>query len=96
MEHKRKRVENRKKNNENKGNGGKSEHSHPEGEELLRSQNYFWRDNVREFSKNWQAISAYQHRDSTESVDSKQGMHRGKPLLDIVFKLLTSSKNRKF
>ena len=87
MEHKRNRVENREKNNETKGHGGKSEHSHPEGEELVRSQNYFWRDNVREFSKNWQKISAYQHRDSRESVDSKQG------ILDIVFKLLTSSKN---
>jgi len=52
LEHKRKRVENREKNNETKGHGGKSEHSHPEGEELVRSQNYFWRDNVREFSKN--------------------------------------------
>lgn len=44
-----KRGENREKNNETKGNGGKSEHSHLEGEELVRSQNYFWRDNVRVF-----------------------------------------------
>lgn len=51
MELKRKRGENREKNNETKGNGGKSEHSHLEGEELVRSQNYFWRDNVRVFQK---------------------------------------------
>lgn len=44
---------------------------------------------MSEFSKSWQKISAYQHRDSRESVDSKQG------ILDTVFKLLTSSKNKR-